>query len=81
MPDRFENRLQFFEDLVIPEPHDPEALRLKPGRSSFVLFDPLGMLPAVQFHDQPGLETNEVGDVGADRGLPAELLPGRAGGP
>jgi len=62
-----------FEDFEIPETHHPEALAFDERSAPVVIDDGLGMLPAVQFDDQLGVDAAEVGDVAADGILPSPL--------
>lgn len=48
-------------------------MRLQPFGAAWV-DDGVGVLAAVEFHDQAGGEAGEVGDEGADRVLAAELV-------
>ena len=60
--------------LLIPEPDHTKPLSLQPICPSFILHGPLGMLPAVQFDDQPGGQTTEVDDEGTSGLLAPEFM-------
>ena len=75
--DAVEDGVEIVVDIDVPDAQGPEALRREEGIASDVL-GIFGMLPAVGFHDELGLEADEVGDVGADRYLPPKLQAGQA---
>ena len=74
-----------FEDIVVPEADDFVALGVEPGGAAGVVGNLVGVLAAVDFDDQAAFVAEEVDDVGADGGLPADLvaveLPGAKDGP
>ena len=72
IPDRFEHLVPILEDGVVPEPQDPEPARVQPPRPHGINFRLLGVLIPIEFHDEAPFETDEIGDVGSDRGLPTE---------
>jgi hypothetical protein len=57
---------------VVPKPRDREPLRLKPSVTPNVS-TAFGMLSAIAFDDEAIFEADKIGDVGADRNLPAPL--------
>ncbi len=69
----FQNRFQFTENLIVPEPEDAVALLMQESAASFILRLLFRMLPTVQFDHQPVLKTNEVDDERPDRLLPPEF--------
>jgi hypothetical protein len=62
------------EKFRIPKAHHTEALRHKECMALCVVFLLLCVLAAIQFDDEPGFDTYEVGDVIADGMLPLELV-------
>jgi len=58
---------------VVPEPEHTIAAGFENRRPCGIVFDSFGMLAAIQFNDQFGFETEEIGDVTIDRVLTAEL--------
>jgi hypothetical protein len=58
-------------DLVVRETQDAELLGTKPVVAACV---PFGIVErTIRLDNQPMAEANEVGDIGAERGLPPEL--------
>jgi len=55
----------------IPEPQDGPAVAAQKIRPDLIASSPV--LSAVNFNDQIGRDMNEVGEVGADRVLPAKF--------
>jgi hypothetical protein len=68
------DRIPISPRFVVPETQHRKALVLKPVRARCIGLRSLRMLPAVQFYNQPALQTDEVHDEGADRHLSAELV-------
>ena len=60
LPNRFERTLQVRQNIVVREPQDPEPLARKPGAATLIIRALLGVLPAVQFHNQAAPMANEV---------------------
>ncbi len=60
------------ENVIVPEPQDPEALGLQPSRTGLVILGLESMMAAVEFDDQFRRETNEVGDERTDGRLTAK---------
>ena len=78
--DRLQNPLQHpmrrVFDLAVGEPQQLETLGAQPGVASVLSFPVVErrvVHPAVEFDDQPPLQTGEIGDVNPDRNLTAEL--------
>ena len=59
--------------IVIPESNYLKALRLQPSSSGFIVFGLLRVLPAVEFDNKFGFESDEIHDVSSDGGLPSKL--------
>ena len=61
------------KDVIVPEAQDAEA-----GGSEPAIFRRVcagsGVLPAINFDDEPRVKADKVGDVRADRVLPAEAM-------
>jgi hypothetical protein len=72
--DRFQHRGPISQNVGIPEAKDPIALRLKPAVAHFILLR-IGVLPAIEFNDQPALKTDEIDYVSSNRRLPAKTEP------
>src|SRR5690606_393732 len=64
---------RIYQYIMIPESDHPETLGFKPARPGFVISCRIGMLATIEFDDQPAFKANEVGEVSAQRNLPAEL--------
>jgi hypothetical protein len=69
-----EDAVDVAQDVVVPEAKHGVAVPLEKGGAGSVGF--WRVLPSVSFHDQHPLGAEKVGDVGADRGLAAELEAG-----
>jgi hypothetical protein len=61
--------------LVVPEPQQPESLRLQPGIAHHVAGG-LVVLATIDLDDQPCFRTEEVREVRTHRHLPAKLPTG-----
>jgi len=68
-----EHAVQLTQDGVVPEAQDAKAGLLQDFGSGGIICGLVGMLPAIQLHDQFGLEAGEVGEIAVDRDLSAEL--------
>ena len=73
MGDRGEHLLAPHQNIVVPEADYTKTLLLKPLSPALIVRDLIDMLRAVCFNYQLGLGTVEVGDVGSQPDLPAEL--------
>ena len=71
--DGFGDGVCFFQDFVVPESDDGEALGLEPVGATVVVGLLLGVLGAIDFYDEFGVVGDEVNDVGADGGLSSEF--------
>jgi hypothetical protein len=61
-------------NINVPDTEDREALPFQLGRSSPICFTPFfRVLAAVDFDDQPGLNTQKIDNVSAPRDLASEL--------
>ncbi len=60
------------ENIIVPEPQDPEALGLQPSGTGLIFVGLKSMMAAVEFDNQFRRETNEVGDERTDGGLTAK---------
>jgi hypothetical protein len=58
----------------VPEAHDAESSGFQEERSGVVVSLLLGMLSAIEFHDQFLRDAHEVDDVWTDNVLPSELF-------
>jgi hypothetical protein len=63
-----------FEHIIVPKPKHPESKTLEVARPFRIVFLLFGVLPTVEFQNEPSFQTNEIGDVIADRMLPAEAI-------
>ena len=61
--DRFDHSLSFSRHIAVPEAQDSKVLRFQKLGALVIVNGPLDMLAAVQFDDQPALETREIGNV------------------
>jgi hypothetical protein len=73
--DRSVDAFEIAQNLVVPEAEDGTALAFQECASRNLTGGLLVVLAAVDFHDQPGLVTDEIGDVTAQRHLTPELVP------
>jgi hypothetical protein len=73
--DCVEDRIQLRQDFGVPEADHFVSLLLQKGGSLLVSFKPFirRMLGAFQLNDQADLMTSEIGKVGTDRDLSAEV--------
>ena len=62
------------QHLIVPEPQHLEPLCAHEVVASRVINSRFGVLAAVDFNDDPRLQTREVSDIWADANLPAELV-------
>ena len=67
--DRCSDPLRVSQNVVVPKPQDAEALAPQEVCSADLLFRLAVMLTAIDLDDQPGLVTNEVGDIASDWNL------------
>ena len=63
------------QHIIVPEADDAESLLLRPPCASLVGFNLSRMLAAIDFDDQPSLETQKVDDIGSKRDLVAKTRP------
>jgi len=71
----FEYGCGFSQNLVAPEAQHEQPLRGQEGTALFVTINGIWgrVLTAVEFDHQSNFKTGEVGEIGADRVLAAEL--------
>ena len=62
-----------FQRGIIPKPDYPKAFRFKTSCPLGIADSLLGMLPAIQFHDQLLFKADEINDVWWNRMLPPKL--------
>jgi hypothetical protein len=62
-----------FQNLVVPETDNPESTSIQKSRARFIAFTLFGMLAAVDFNDQSGVDACEVDNEPANRVLPSKL--------
>src|SRR5690606_38691258 len=74
--DRLAHRFRIPQDLVVPEPHHLEP-RGTQKRIADRIAARAGVLAAIHFHHQPGLQAGKVGDVRPDRHLAPEPVSGQ----
>ena len=76
LTNRIDHAVQVLIDLVIPKADHAVAAFGEPGGPPRIMLDSgrFKMLRAVEFDDEPLREADEVDDVGAERGLAAELV-------
>lgn len=72
LEDHLDHTVFIFKELVVPEPEHPVSVCQKPLVPLLIALA-LGMLAAVQFHDEPSLEAEEVGEKGSNGRLSAKL--------
>jgi hypothetical protein len=63
---------------MVPESDHAEALLFKMGGPPFVIIGPVGVLAAVEFHDEARFDAIEINDVRRKRKLPAPFPAGEA---
>jgi hypothetical protein len=69
-----ENTGDIFEHLVVPEADDAPSMCFEPcGAPQIPRLSPT-MLAAIDLDDERSLDAIEVGDVGAERDLPADAM-------
>jgi hypothetical protein len=68
-----------FQDVIVPEAQDANALLIECKTSSLIVFERfgLGVLAAVKFDRESNLHAIEVQNVPRHRNLPAELKSGQ----
>ncbi len=69
----FNHPLGVSENIIVPEPQDPEALGLQPSGTGLIFVGLKSMMAAIEFDDQFRRETNEVGNERTDGRLSAKL--------
>ena len=72
---RIDDRFGVGENIVVPESQDCEPLTFQPLRPQVIFLDTIGfiVLSAVNFHDQFGIETDEIDNIISDGLLAAEV--------
>jgi hypothetical protein len=65
------------QHIIVPEPDDAVALGFHVSRARSIIFDCFGMLPAIQFNDEPFGQAGEIREVRPDGHLPAPLVAGQ----
>jgi len=68
-----QHSIGLFQHDIIPKPNYPKAFRFKTSCSLAIAGSLLGMLPAIQFHNQLLLEADEINDVWWNRVLSPKL--------
>ena len=77
---RFQHALHVLQDVRVPEAKHTIALSFQPyGATPIRLRLPI-VLPAVELHDQPVVDAEEVHEVGPNRHLATELVAVEASG-
>jgi hypothetical protein len=71
-----ENSIQISEHVIVPEANDAITERIQRSRPRPVTFR--GVLPAVDFHDEPPLNATEIDDIRPDRPLSFEFQTGES---
>jgi len=69
-----EHAIRVLQDIVVPEADDVMALRSKPRRPCFIIFQGIAMLTTIDFDDEVRLRTEEVYDVWPDRCLTTKAM-------
>ena len=69
----FQHSIRLFQRVMVPKPDHPKTHRFQTGCSLSIVHNLLGMLAAVQFHDQFLLKADEINDVRRDRMLSPKL--------
>jgi hypothetical protein len=67
-----QHRVGISEDIIVPEPQDPESAPPQFGVPALV-GDTVGVLTTIDFDDQTVREAREIDDCAADGDLPPEL--------
>jgi hypothetical protein len=73
--DRVADPLQIRQDRVVPEADDSQPGSLDVGGSPRIVGELIGMLAAVEFHDDAGFHAEEVEEIGTPGDLPLPLPP------
>ena len=74
----FQHSIRSFQRIIIPKPDYPKAFRFKTSCPLGIAGSLLGMLPAIQFHDQLLFKADEINDVWWNRMLSQKLESGEA---
>jgi len=69
----FEDGLDIFHHLIVPEAQYPIATLCQEGRPPLIRFSLCGMLTAIELYNQTMLLATKVGNAAADRMLAAKL--------
>jgi hypothetical protein len=75
LKDRCQNRVGISKYVTIPKPYYMEAHASQKGSTAFVPRFLVGVLSAIEFDYKSSAQAAEIGDVGTDGMLPAELEP------
>jgi len=70
---RFNTSIGLFQNLVVPETHNPESASIQKSCARFIFLTLFGMLAAVDFNDQSSVDASEVDNERTNRVLPPEL--------
>ena len=70
-----QHRISLLQHFIIPKPYYPKSIRLQKSGSLGIACNLLRMLPAIQFHDQLLLDTNEINDIRGNGMLSPKLEP------
>lgn len=71
--DSFEHSGLIRQHLMVPETQHPKACCLQKRLAACIRLNLQGMLPTIEFNDQPPIETDKIDDVRPYGLLPAEL--------
>ena len=73
LPNRFENTLDVFEYLIVPEPQHEKSRLLQKQSTCSIGLDVFRMLTAIQLDNESPFQANEIQDVVSERVLAPEL--------
>jgi len=65
----------YWQDLIVPETNDSEALRFQPRRAFRIGSFLFQMMSAIDFNDQSFFETHRINDIWSNGSLPAKSAP------
>jgi len=72
--DGLNNPLGISEDVIVPKPKNPKALRFEPSGPLLVMFGAFPVLPAVNLDDEADLQADEIDHICAERHLAAKSM-------
>ena len=73
--DRVADPIAVFENAAVPKPQNPQARAFELGGPARVVCNLVGMLSAVEFHDEGGFPAEEVEDEGPEWNLATPSPP------